>query len=59
MAGDGCGPTNLDAERGLVIVRDATAAALEEVLHCEPRRATALAGLPARHPEVELREALR
>lgn len=59
LAEDGCGPTNLDAERGLVIVRDATAAALEEVLHCVPRRAAALTGLPARYAEVELRETLR
>jgi hypothetical protein len=56
LAEDGCGPQDLDAERGLLIVRDATAAALEEVLTCEPARAAALTTLPARYAEVELRE---
>jgi hypothetical protein len=59
LAQDGCGDGFLDPAIGFTITNAATAAALQETLHCDARGAAALTGLVAQHPEVgEYLEAL-
>lgn len=58
LARDGCAADDLNPERGLEIIKDATAAALEEGLLCRPERADALRDLARRYPEVDYTEAL-
>jgi len=54
-----CDASYMPAERGWQIIKDATSAALEETLQCDPGASEALATLAARYEEVaELREQL-
>ena len=59
LAKDGCGPENLSPEAGFEITNAASAAAFEEILHCDAAMTEALAALPGRFPAIgEYQEAL-
>ena len=56
LAKDGCLPGQLAPEAGFGIIDDATSAAFEETLHCDPEAAAALASLKSRHSDVSVYE---